>query len=136
MADTANLQRGENVEAIVLAAARYWRVPPATASGCSSSTTDLLTGRGRSPTASPPSTDGWRSCIAPPRTASALPTFAGFRYSLERGAGFVMEMDSDFSHDPADLARLLDAVHAGADLALGSRYVPAAASATGACCAD
>ena len=49
---------------------------------------------------------------------------AGFRHALERGAGFVMEMDSDFSHDPADLARLLDAVHAGADLALGSRYVP------------
>ena len=49
---------------------------------------------------------------------------AGFRHALERDAGFVMEMDSDFSHDPADLARLLAAVHAGADLALGSRYVP------------
>jgi dolichol-phosphate mannosyltransferase len=49
---------------------------------------------------------------------------AGFRHALERGAGFVMEMDSDFSHDPADLARLLEAVQAGADLALGSRYVP------------
>ncbi len=34
-----------------------------------------------------------------------------------------MEMDSDFSHDPADLARLLDAARADADLALGSRYV-------------
>jgi len=49
---------------------------------------------------------------------------AGFRHALDHGAGFVMEMDSDFSHDPADLARLLEAVHAGADLALGSRYVP------------
>jgi len=49
---------------------------------------------------------------------------AGFRYALDHGAGFVMEMDSDFSHDPADLARLLAAVHEGADLALGSRYVP------------
>jgi dolichol-phosphate mannosyltransferase len=49
---------------------------------------------------------------------------AGFRHALDRGAGYVMEMDSDFSHDPADLARLLAAVHAGADLALGSRYVP------------
>jgi dolichol-phosphate mannosyltransferase len=48
---------------------------------------------------------------------------AGFRHALDRGAGFLMEMDSDFSHDPADLARLLGAVHAGADLALGSRYV-------------
>ena len=48
---------------------------------------------------------------------------AGFRHALDRGAGFLMEMDSDFSHDPADLARLLGAVYAGADLALGSRYV-------------
>jgi dolichol-phosphate mannosyltransferase len=49
---------------------------------------------------------------------------AGFRHAIDRGAGFLMEMDSDFSHDPADLARLLAAVRAGADLALGSRYVP------------
>ncbi|HLH13465.1 MAG TPA: polyprenol monophosphomannose synthase [Solirubrobacteraceae bacterium] len=49
---------------------------------------------------------------------------AGFRHALDAGAGYVMEMDSDFSHDPADLARLLSAVHDGADLALGSRYVP------------
>jgi dolichol-phosphate mannosyltransferase len=49
---------------------------------------------------------------------------AGFRHALERGAAYIMEMDSDFSHDPADLARLLQAVHGGADLALGSRYVP------------
>ena len=54
---------------------------------------------------------------------------AGFRRALDRGAGFVMEMDSDFSHDPADLARLLAATAGGsgdgaADLALGSRYVP------------
>jgi dolichol-phosphate mannosyltransferase len=49
---------------------------------------------------------------------------AGFRHALDHGAGYVMEMDSDFSHDPADLARLLAAVRGGADLALGSRYVP------------
>jgi dolichol-phosphate mannosyltransferase len=49
---------------------------------------------------------------------------AGFRYALDRGAGYVMEMDSDFSHDPADLARLLAAARSDADLALGSRYVP------------
>jgi dolichol-phosphate mannosyltransferase len=48
---------------------------------------------------------------------------AGFSHALEHGAGYVMEMDSDFSHDPADLARLLQAVYDGADLALGSRYV-------------
>jgi len=49
---------------------------------------------------------------------------AGFRYALDSGAAYVMEMDCDFSHDPADLARLLRAVGDGADLALGSRYVP------------
>jgi dolichol-phosphate mannosyltransferase len=49
---------------------------------------------------------------------------AGFRHALDHGAAYVMEMDSDFSHDPADLARLLQTVYDGADLALGSRYVP------------
>jgi dolichol-phosphate mannosyltransferase len=49
---------------------------------------------------------------------------AGFRRALDGGAGFVMEMDSDFSHDPADLARLLGTARDQADLALGSRYVP------------
>lgn len=49
---------------------------------------------------------------------------AGFARALEEDAAFVMEMDSDFSHDPADLARLLEAVRGPADVALGSRYVP------------
>ncbi|HEX4436113.1 MAG TPA: polyprenol monophosphomannose synthase [Solirubrobacteraceae bacterium] len=49
---------------------------------------------------------------------------AGFDHALKAGARYVMEMDSDFSHDPADLARLLEAARGGADLALGSRYVP------------
>jgi dolichol-phosphate mannosyltransferase len=48
---------------------------------------------------------------------------AGFRRALADGAQVVMEMDCDFSHDPADVPRLLDAVDAGADLVLGSRYV-------------
>lgn len=52
---------------------------------------------------------------------------AGFRHALRHGAAFVLEMDSDFSHDPADLARLLQAIADGADLALGSRYVPGGA---------
>jgi dolichol-phosphate mannosyltransferase len=47
---------------------------------------------------------------------------AGFRRALDGGATHVMEMDADFSHDPADLARLLAAA-AEADLVLGSRYV-------------
>ncbi|MFL5868355.1 MAG: polyprenol monophosphomannose synthase [Thermoleophilaceae bacterium] len=48
---------------------------------------------------------------------------AGFAVALERGADLVLEMDSDFSHDPADVPRLIAAA-AVADLALGSRYVP------------
>jgi dolichol-phosphate mannosyltransferase len=47
---------------------------------------------------------------------------AGFRRALERGAGLVLEMDADFSHDPAYLPRLLEAAER-ADLVLGSRYV-------------
>jgi dolichol-phosphate mannosyltransferase len=49
---------------------------------------------------------------------------AGFRQALEGGASHIFEMDADFSHDPADLARLLAAVTDGADVALGSRYIP------------
>jgi dolichol-phosphate mannosyltransferase len=48
---------------------------------------------------------------------------AGFRHALAGGADFVLEMDSDFSHDPRDLPRLLAAAQT-ADLAIGSRYVP------------
>jgi dolichol-phosphate mannosyltransferase len=48
---------------------------------------------------------------------------AGFAAALEGGAGYVLEMDADFSHDPEDLARLLAAARDGADLVLGSRYV-------------
>jgi dolichol-phosphate mannosyltransferase len=48
---------------------------------------------------------------------------AGFRRALGAGAGYVFQMDADFSHDPADLGRLLAAVAGGADVALGSRYV-------------
>ena len=49
---------------------------------------------------------------------------AGFDHALRNGAGLVLEMDADFSHDPADVERLIAAVADGADLALGSRYVP------------
>lgn len=49
---------------------------------------------------------------------------AGFGVALDAGATHVMEMDADLSHDPRDLARLLGAVRDGADVALGSRYVP------------
>ena len=48
---------------------------------------------------------------------------AGFRRALADGADLVLEMDCDFSHDPADVPRLIAAAENGADLALGSRYV-------------
>ena len=48
---------------------------------------------------------------------------AGFSYALEHGAEVICEMDADFSHDPSDLPRLVAAIEAGADLAIGSRYV-------------
>src|SRR5438034_10612649 len=48
---------------------------------------------------------------------------AGFRRALADGAELVLELDCDFSHDPKDVPRLIAACEAGADLALGSRYV-------------
>ena len=59
-----------------------------------------------------------------PRKQGLGPAYvAGFRRALEAGAEFVFEMDCDFSHDPADVPRLLAAAE-NADLVLGSRYVP------------
>jgi dolichol-phosphate mannosyltransferase len=59
-----------------------------------------------------------------PRKEGLGPAYlAGFRHALAAGAELVLEMDCDFSHDPADVPRLIAAVEAGADLALGSRYV-------------
>ncbi|MBO7198245.1 MAG: polyprenol monophosphomannose synthase [Tidjanibacter sp.] len=48
---------------------------------------------------------------------------AGFRWALERGYEAIYEMDCDFSHDPDDLLRLTAELQAGADVAVGSRYV-------------
>jgi dolichol-phosphate mannosyltransferase len=49
---------------------------------------------------------------------------AGFRRALTSEAELILEMDCDFSHDPDYVPRLIAAVEDGADLALGSRYVP------------
>ncbi|MDX6601573.1 MAG: dolichol-phosphate mannosyltransferase [Solirubrobacterales bacterium] len=48
---------------------------------------------------------------------------AGFHHALAQGAGLIVEMDADFSHEPAYLPRLLEAARR-ADLVIGSRYVP------------
>jgi dolichol-phosphate mannosyltransferase len=49
---------------------------------------------------------------------------AGFAQGLARGYEVLVEMDSDLSHDPAALPALIAAIEHGADLAVGSRYVP------------
>ena len=52
----------------------------------------------------------------------------GFKWSLEKGYQYIFEMDADFSHNPIDLERLYDACYeGGADVAVGSRYVPGGA---------
>jgi dolichol-phosphate mannosyltransferase len=48
---------------------------------------------------------------------------AAFEWGLSRDYEFLFEMDCDFSHNPADLERLLVAAQAGAHIAIGSRYV-------------
>ncbi|MFW0794790.1 polyprenol monophosphomannose synthase [Gordonia sp. CPCC 205515] len=49
---------------------------------------------------------------------------AGFAWGLEREYTVIIEMDADGSHAPEQLDRLLDAINDGADLVIGSRYVP------------
>ncbi len=52
----------------------------------------------------------------------------GFAWALAEGADVVVQIDADLSHDPGDLAALLANVEHGADLAIGSRYVPGGAT--------
>jgi dolichol-phosphate mannosyltransferase len=47
----------------------------------------------------------------------------GFKYAIEKGYDFILEMDADFSHDPKDLINLyLSCAEGGSDVAIGSRY--------------
>jgi dolichol-phosphate mannosyltransferase len=69
------------------------------------------------------------SVLHRPRKEGLGPAYiAGFRSALAGGAELVLEMDSDFSHDPEQLPRLL-AASRGADLVIGSRYVPGGSAA-------
>ncbi len=64
------------------------------------------------------------SVLHRPRKEGLGPAYiAGFGEALRDGADLVLEMDCDFSHDPADVPRLISAA-GEADLVLGSRYVP------------
>jgi dolichol-phosphate mannosyltransferase len=63
------------------------------------------------------------SVLHRPRKEGLGPAYlAGFRQALADGGELVLEMDSDFSHDPDDVPRLIAAA-ADADVVLGSRYV-------------
>lgn len=46
----------------------------------------------------------------------------GFKWALSQGYDYIFEMDADFSHDPDDLPRLLEACKDGEGIAIGSRY--------------
>jgi dolichol-phosphate mannosyltransferase len=59
----------------------------------------------------------------PAKEGLGVAYLAGFRRALDAGAELILEMDSDFSHSPADVPRLIEAAD-NADLVLGSRYVP------------
>jgi dolichol-phosphate mannosyltransferase len=64
------------------------------------------------------------SVLHRPRKEGLGPAYlAGFRRALADGAELILEMDCDFSHDPADVRRLVAAAES-ADVVLGSRYAP------------
>ena len=72
---------------------------------------------------------GWVSVLHRETKEGIGPAYiAGFRQVLADGAELVLEMDCDFSHDPADVPRLIAAADE-ADLALGSRYAPGGGTA-------
>lgn len=66
----------------------------------------------------------WVDVLHRPGKAGLGPAYiAAFRQALAAGAELVLEIDCDFSHDPADAPRLIAACEGGADVALGSRWV-------------
>jgi dolichol-phosphate mannosyltransferase len=68
---------------------------------------------------------GWVEVLHRPAKEGLGPAYlAGFRRALELGAELILEIDCDFSHDPADVPRLIAACEDGGDVVLGSRYVP------------
>lgn len=68
---------------------------------------------------------GWVGVLHRPAKEGIGPAYLmGFHQALAGGSELIIEMDCDFSHDPAAVPSLIAACEAGADLALGSRYVP------------
>lgn len=48
----------------------------------------------------------------------------GFREGFDRGYEILVQMDADLSHDPAELPNLIGAIEGGAEMVIGSRYIP------------
>ncbi len=66
----------------------------------------------------------WVEVLHRPAKEGLGPAYiAGFRHAIAAGAQLVIEIDCDFSHDPADVPRLIAACESRADVALGSRWV-------------
>lgn len=68
---------------------------------------------------------GWVSVLHREGKNGLAPAYlAGFRYALEDGADLILQMDSDFSHQPHYIPQMIDALYErNADMVLGSRYV-------------
>lgn len=62
--------------------------------------------------------------VRPDKSGLGRAYLSGFSYALEHGYDFVVEIDADGSHDPAELPRMLALAQQGADLVIGSRWVP------------
>jgi dolichol-phosphate mannosyltransferase len=61
--------------------------------------------------------------VRPGKTGLGSAYKAGFAFALRHGWKYIAQMDADFSHNPKDVLRLLQACRTGADVAIGSRYV-------------
>jgi dolichol-phosphate mannosyltransferase len=66
----------------------------------------------------------WVDVLHRPQKDGLGPAYiAGFRHAIAAGAELVVEIDCDFSHDPADVPRLIASCEKGTDVTLGSRWV-------------
>lgn len=63
--------------------------------------------------------------VRPDKSGLGRAYLSGFRYALEHGYDYIVEIDADGSHDPAELPRMLELAESGHDLVIGSRWVPA-----------
>ncbi|AMB58509.1 polyprenol monophosphomannose synthase [Microterricola viridarii] len=62
--------------------------------------------------------------VRPDKSGLGRAYLSGFRYALDHGYDYIVEIDADGSHDPAELPRMLQLAAGGRDLVIGSRWVP------------